>query len=83
MQPHYPGMGRGLVRSLSTLVRGASQLYKGLYDPGIQVDAKRGSTHITAYPEPSEDTWVLPLWHRSYTLEEVLPGRAEEVDSTG
>jgi hypothetical protein len=24
VQPHYPGMGRGIVQSLSTLVRGAS-----------------------------------------------------------
>jgi hypothetical protein len=40
--------------------------------------------HIrTAYPEPPEDTWVLPQWRRSYALEEVLPGRAGEVDSTG
>jgi hypothetical protein len=40
--------------------------------------------HITmAYPEPPEDTWVLPPWRQSYALEEVLPGRAGEVDSIG
>jgi ABC-type transporter Mla MlaB component len=36
-----------------------------------------------AYPEPLEDTWVLPPWHRSYSLEEVLPRNVGEVDSTG
>jgi hypothetical protein len=40
--------------------------------------------HITtAYPEPPEDTWVLPPWRRSYAQEEVLLGRAGEVDSAG
>jgi hypothetical protein len=80
---HITRYGTGLVWSLFALVRGASQLYKGLQDPGIRVDAKRRSTHITAYPEPPEDTWVLPPWRRSYALEEVLPGRAGEVNSTG
>jgi hypothetical protein len=28
-------------------------------------------------------TWFLPPWRQSYALEEVLPGRAGEVDSTG
>jgi hypothetical protein len=52
VQPHYPGMGRGLARSLFTLVRGASQLYKGSWcpksgtrHPWIWVDAYWGSTH--------------------------------------
>jgi hypothetical protein len=80
---HITQYGTSLVWSLFALVRGASQLYKGLQDPGIRVDAKRRSTHITAYPEPPEDTWVLPPWRRSYALEEVLPGRAGEVNSTG
>jgi hypothetical protein len=35
VQPHYPGMGRGLARSLFTLVRGASHLYKGSWHPEI------------------------------------------------
>jgi hypothetical protein len=42
-----------------------------------------GSTHITAYPEPPEDTWVLPPWRRSYALEEILSGHAGEVYSIG
>jgi hypothetical protein len=42
-----------------------------------------GQYITTAYPEPPEDTCVLPPWRRSYALKEVLPGRAGEVDSTG
>jgi hypothetical protein len=51
--------------------------------PGIWVDPEHGATHMTSYPEPPEDTWVLPPWRQSYTLEEVLLGRAGEVDSIG
>jgi hypothetical protein len=38
----YPGMGRGLARSLFALVWGTSQLYKGTRFPRIQVVASGG-----------------------------------------
>jgi hypothetical protein len=83
-------MGRGLAQSLFTLVRGVSYYIgvRGTLDvgtryPEIRFDPKHGATHIIAYPEPPKDTWVLPPWHWSYALEEVLPGHAGEVDSTG
>jgi hypothetical protein len=42
MQPHYPGMGRGLARNLFALVWGTSQLYKGTQYPRIRVVASGG-----------------------------------------
>jgi hypothetical protein len=59
----YPGMGWGLAHSLFALVWGTSRLYKGTRYPRIQVVLRKEETHITAYPEPPEDTMGLPLWH--------------------
>jgi hypothetical protein len=90
VQPYYPGVERGLARSLFALVRGVSYYIRvrgtleiGTRYPGIWVDPEHGATHITTYPEPPEDTWVLPPWRQSYALEEVLPGHVGEVDSIG
>jgi hypothetical protein len=65
---------------------GSLILYKGLQDPGIRVAARLWAI---VNRDPSgfiwpEDTWVLPLWHWSYTLNEGrLPGFAGEVNSKG
>jgi hypothetical protein len=65
---------------------GSLILYKGLKNPGIWVAAR---IRAIVNQDPSgfirlEDTWVLPPWHWSYTLNGGrLPGFAEEVNSTG
>jgi hypothetical protein len=62
-------------------VRGARKVVRDTPESGLT--PIEGQYITTAYPEPPEDTWVCPPWHRSYALKEVLPGRAGEVDSTG
>jgi hypothetical protein len=49
------------VRGVSYYIRVHGTLEIGTRYPGIWVDPKHGATHITTYPEPPEDTWVLPL----------------------
>jgi hypothetical protein len=83
-------MGWGLVKSLSALVRGVSYYIRVRGAQKVVRDTQEsgltpiGGQYITtAYPKPPEDTWVLLPWRRSYALQEVLPGHAGEVDSTG
>jgi hypothetical protein len=80
-----PRYGMGLSFKFICFSAGNLTLYKGLYDPGIRVAA---SLWAIVNRDPSgfirpEDTWFLPPWHRSYTLKEVLPGHAGEVNSKG
>jgi hypothetical protein len=84
VQPHYL-VWDGLSLKFICLSAGSLILYRGLQDSGIRVAA---SLWAIVNRDPSgfirpEDTWVLPPWRRSYALEEVLPGRAGEVNSIG
>jgi hypothetical protein len=76
VQPHYPGMGRGLVRSLSALVRGASHYIRVCRTPESGLSQVVGNS-VVGPPKATlpEDTWVSP----SVALEL----RSTEVDSQG
>jgi hypothetical protein len=83
VQPHYPGMGRGLARSLFALVQGTSQLYKGMRYPGIRIAASKWAI---VNRDPSRDlSGQKTLWvsrrGTGVTLERGgrLPGCAGEV----
>jgi hypothetical protein len=81
-----PRYGMGLSSKFICFSARSLTLYKGLYDPGIRVAA---SVWAIVNRDPSgfirsENTWVLPPWHWSYTRNEGrLPGFAGEVNSTG
>jgi hypothetical protein len=82
-----PRNGTGLSSKFICFSAGSLTLYKGLWDPGIRVAAR---VWAIVNWDPSwfirtKDTWVLPLWHWSYTRGNGgrLPGFAGEVNSTG